>query len=127
MKTLSTPNVILGVQLNPFHRPPDLMLYRFRVYTREKISILTPEAQKLNSNYQIEGEDGEKLVVRIFKNEDGSFQRGSYYLLNSFDSEIAEYLVKALVQKLGLKAKDFNQLPLKQVYIPQTYPNPENN
>ena len=127
MKTQSTPNVILGIQLNPFDSPPDFTIYRFRVYKREKISILTHEAQKLNSNFQIEGEDGEKLVVRIFKNEDGSFQRGSYYSLNNFDAEIAEYLVKALVQKLGLKTKDFNQLPLKQVYVPQTQLNPKNN
>ena len=127
MKTTSTPNVILGVQLNPFERPPDFILYRFRVYTREKISILTPEAQKLNINFQIEGEDGEKLVVRIFKYEDGSFQRGSYYSLQNFDTEMAEYLVKALIQKLGIRTKDYNHLQLKQVYLPQTHPNPKNN
>lgn len=127
MKTISTPNVILGVQLNPFDRPPDFTLYRFRVYEREKISILTTEAQKLNSNFQIEGEDGEKLVVRIFKYEDGSFHRGSYYSFQNFDAEMAEYLVKALIQKLGLRTKDYNHLPLKQVYIPQTHSNPNNN
>ncbi len=119
MRKSSTPNFILGVQLKAFDRPPDFTIYRFRVYMRERITILSLEAQKLNLNFQIEGENEEKLVVRIFKNVDGSFQRGSYYSLKVFDKEIAEYLVKALIQKLHLRVPNFNDVQLKQVYIAQ--------
>ena len=127
MKTLTSPNVVLGVQVKPFNRSPDLTIHRFRVYKREPISLLEPEAQKLNYNFQIEGDEGEKLVLRILMNEDGTFKRGSYHSNENFDSEIAEYLVKALVQKLGLPVKDFTKLPLKLIAITQAQFNPEEN
>jgi hypothetical protein len=113
-----TPNVLLGIQHKPFDKPPTLELHRYRIYERGKISIIPPEDQKLNLNYQIEGSQNEKLVVRLFKNKEGVLYRGSYYSINEFDSELAEYLIRALIQKLKIPSIDIPVLPLKKIILP---------
>lgn len=127
MESQTPENVLIGIQHIEFKKPPIFSINRFQVHDRGKLKLLTPKDQQLNLNYQIEGTKYEKLVVRIFKKEDGSFNRGSYYSTLNFDSEIAEYLVKALIQKLNLKVDSYNQLRLKRIIVAEEYTNPNKN
>lgn len=77
--------------------------------------MLTPADQRMNKNFQIEGRKNEKLIVRVFYNEIGVVKKVRYYTWEIFDEEMADYLVKALLFKIGKSNIDYCNINIKRI------------
>jgi hypothetical protein len=96
----------LGISLLEPKAEPILSIYRFRVYTRETFALLQPHERKRNLNFQIYGDsDCEKIVFRMYMDENKCVYKSRYYYREGMDKETAEYLVMELLECLKKKYK----------------------
>lgn len=91
----------LGISLLEPQTEPILLIYRFRVYSRESFVLLEPHKRKRNLNFQINGDaDFEKIVFRMYLDERKRVYKSRYYYREGMDKETAEYLVMELLERL---------------------------
>lgn len=90
-----------GISLYPPQAPALFTIHRFSVYQREQYDLLEPHKKKKNLNYQVCGEKSyEKIVVRIFLDDDKMVYKSFYYYLKGMDEELAFYLSLELIERL---------------------------
>ena len=91
----------LGISLTEPKEGPIFKIHRFKVFNREPLHLLEPHKRKRNRNFQINGDKpSEKIVVRVFMDEEMRIYKSRYYYLPGLDQETAFYLVMALLEKL---------------------------
>ncbi len=91
----------LGINLLEPNTEPILLIYRFRVYSRESFALLEPHKRKRNHNFQINGDsECEKIVFRMYMDERKRVYKSRYYYRQGMDKETAEYLVMELLERL---------------------------
>ena len=86
-------------------KKPTHKIYRFRIYDRGINPLLMPERQRKNMNFQVCGNRGEFLVLRIYFDAQQHIQDVRCYFFPDFDFEMAEYISRALVGWLRKKHK----------------------
>ena len=99
----------IGIQGSEFKTKPIDTIYRFKVFNRGKFELLSFDDQVNNFNYQINGEENEQVVIRLWKNEK-VIHKGRYFYSKQIDEELAEYLAKEWISRLKTQlvfAKDF--------------------
>lgn len=90
-------------------------IHRFSVTDAGRHHLLSPESQAQNRNYQIIGEEDEKLVVRIFFNEKKQLHKARYYFLSGMDKELAKWLTLELMERLKMQFKFAKEFELKEI------------
>lgn len=103
---------LLGFRISPFDTPPLFRISDWEVFDAGKISLLPPDVRARNLNYQIQRNDKEKILVRIFLTPDKTtiLKTNYYIILKNTDEEQSLYLVRSLQQQLGIPLCDDHQL-----------------
>lgn len=104
-----------GISLSPPKGKEIYTIHRFKIYDAGKHDLLDANDRRKNVNFNIIGEENERLVLRLFMNESMEFYKGRYYFLNEMDPEMCQYLVLELVRRLKLKYKFTTNFELKEV------------
>ena len=92
-----------------------LKIHRFKVYDAGNYHLLSPEEQSRNRNYQINGNEDEKIVVRIFFNLKKELHKARYYYLNGMDKELAKYLSLELIARLKHQFKFAKEFEIREI------------
>lgn len=102
---------IIGIRAIPFTTNPVFKINNWNVFYLGDVNLLPPEQRKLNLNYQIERNDNEKILVRIYLNTNKSqIIKTNTYNLNKMDSESVLYLAWALIQRIGIPISQDHKL-----------------
>ena len=105
----------IGILGNKFKSKPIDKIHRFSVYNRGKFDLLPLDEQPQNLNFQINGQENEQVVVRLWKNEIG-FYKGRIFYSNGIDEELGYLLAKEWIKRLRKKyvfTNDFEFLELQ--------------
>ena len=92
--------VLLGFHFGPRKLTLVGKIHRFSVYDAGKIDVLPPENRSRNINFQIEGNNTEKLVIRVFYHRKYQIKKVLFYYLKDFDNETVAYIVKEQLKRL---------------------------
>jgi len=93
--------VLIGIQLNPYHSKALFEFDRWKVFAIPANKIIVNH--EFHRNYQINGLKTEKIVVRTWLNRNMEINKIRYYYLNTTDPELAGYLVKILIKRISGK------------------------
>ena len=104
----------IGIIGSKFKCEPVDRIHRFAVYNRGKFDLLPIDEQVKNINYQINGGEGEQVVVRLWKNEQG-FYKCRYFHSKGIDKELAGLLAREWVKRLQIQFKFSNEFELKEI------------
>lgn len=104
---------LVGIQLNAFKTKPVFEFDRWKAYSLPPIKEI--EGHPLLRNFQVNGNEDEKIVVRTWLNHNLEIERIRYYYLTSTDPELAEYLVKILIQHIADKYPLANKTTCKDI------------
>lgn len=105
--------VLIGIQLNPYKSKPIFEFDRWEVFAIPANKIIVDN--QYHRNYQINGNVTEKIVVRTWLNRNKEINKIRYYYLNSTDPELAEYLVRILIQRISGKYPIATSLSWKDI------------
>lgn len=93
--------VLIGIQLNPYKSRPIFEFDRWKAFSIAPIKIIVDHAY--HRNYQINGLNTEKIVVRTWLDRNMKIYRIRFYYLKSTDPELAGYLVQILIKRISVK------------------------
>lgn len=96
---------------------PILQLHRFNIYKQDKNPFLEPEKQIRNLNFIICGDENEFLSVRVYLDEEIKVDNVRCFYCQGFDSELADYLTKGLIQWLNKKYSNSRNIKYKQITL----------
>lgn len=105
----------VGIQLNAFKTKPIFEFDRWNAFALPPIKEI--ENHPHHRNYQINGNEQEKIVVRTWLNKNLEIERIRYYYLTTTDPELAGCLVKILIQHIADKYPLANKTTCKDITI----------
>jgi hypothetical protein len=91
--------VLLSIRTTPFECKPKWIVGKWKIYDAGRVKDLPVEDQIRNLNFQIQRNDLEKILVRIFLNSDRVIVKTKYYYIHT-DEELAFYLTRVVINKL---------------------------
>ena len=118
-RTAHKKSFLLGIRITPFETKPVFIIDKWKVYNAGALPIENPHR---NLNLQIERDDNEKIVLRIFLNDKVEISHAKYYFIKGVDEELSFYLCMSVIHRLSNKYSLSTDFIIKQIKIFQLIP-----